>query len=540
MKKIFLLMACAGLLLTSCDSFLDENPKSSLTLNDFNKSDAHFLGQVNYLYRNGASSIISGASSAYMGSFVTMNGMLTGYFSNAYEGQERTCYFARTLSRHDDVNTVSGSVDGVWDNCYRTINVANSVIANIENQDAEVSAANKAQYTAEAKFFRAYNYFLLVKTFGDVPLTTKPYTSADQDMRLPRTAKAEVFKLIEQDLKDAVSGLKAETWQNNKHRVTKYVAEMALTDVYMFQGKYSEAAASAKDIINSGKYALTTNDNTGLGSAYNKLRSTDDLSEVVYAFEYDNSISTSNWWPTYAFDAGATSVFNKYAIYERVYGPNGQFLNVYPRNDLRIQEKQFFAKSYTNERYTVDGVTSSRTWKMNGFDKDSTGVGYRDQIGCWYYFDQNANEETGRGTKDWNFYRYAETLLDAAEAIAQTSGVTTEAVNYLAQVQQRAYPSKTRTEIVAELQQLTKEKFLEACWTERLREFPLEFKIWDDCVRTGKFPVISTTTPGQVTYVNLVGATNAAGAVFKQSDLVWPISINEIQRNPQLTQNEGY
>ena len=60
------------------------------------------------------------------------------------------------------------------------------------------------------------------------------------------------------------------------------------------------------------------------------------------------------------------------------------------------------------------------------------------------------------------------------------------------------------------------------------------------CIRTKKFPNISETTPGQVTYVDLVGAKNASGFTFTQSDLLWPISTNEIQRNPNLEQNEGY
>lgn len=533
-------MACAGLLLTSCNDFLEENPKSSLTLNDFNKTDAHFLGQVNDLYRSGAIRQIAGAPSAYVGSFATINGMLTGYFMNAYEGQERTCAYARTLTRQSETNTVSGTVDGVWDACYAAINVANSVIFNIDKEEAQVAPAKKAQYVAEAKFFRAFNYFYLVKTFGDVPMNAEHYTSSAQNMRLTRTPKAQVLDQVVADLKDAVAGLAAETWQNNGHRITKYVAEMMLTDVYMYQGKYAEAAAAAKDIINSGKYELATNDNTGLGSAYNKLRTTDDLKEVIYAQEYNSTISTSDWWPTYAFDAGATSVFNKYSIYERVYGPNGQYLNVYPTNDLRIQEKQFFVKSYTNVNYKDKETIVSRTWKMNGLEKDSTDVSYRDQIGCWYYFDQDANEVSGRGTKDWNIYRYAETLLDAAEAIAQSAGVNAEAAKYLAMVQERAYPGSTLAELTAKVQALSKQEFIEACWTERLREFPLEFKIWDDCVRTGMFPVISKTTPGKVEYVKLVGATNASGAQIKASDLLWPISLNEIQRNPELKQNEGY
>ena len=107
-------------------------------------------------------------------------------------------------------------------------------------------------------------------------------------------------------------------------------------------------------------------------------------------------------------------------------------------------------------------------------------------------------------------------------------------------VQARAL-GQTEAALTSTLQTLSKDDFIQACWTERLREFPLEYKIWDDCLRTMKFPDISETTPGQVNYVNLIGATNASGAVFKQSDLLWPLSLNEMQRNKQLRpQNDGY
>ena len=522
MKKIFIILACAGLTLTSCEDFLKESPGSILTNQDFNKTDAHFLGQVNYLYRSGAIRQIASANSAYIGSFATLNSMLTGYFRNSYEGQERTCQYARELTRQSQVNTVSGVVDGVWDGCYDAINVANSVIKGVDGEGVTLSAANKKQYLGEAKFFRGFNYFFLVKTFGDVPLSTEPFTDGAANMNYERTAKATIMELVVNDLKDAVASLVANKWQDANHRITKYVAEMALTDVYMYLGKYAEAASTARDIINNGGYSLTTNDDLALGSAYNKLRTTDDLDEVIYAQEYDNTVSTSGWWPTYAFSGSATSVFSKYSIFERVFGPlKASFLNIYDEGDLRAENQQFFVWEYTNQ---VD----NKTWKAASAD----------EFGAWYYFDQEAMEVTGRGTKDWNVYRYAETLLDAAEAIAQSSGVNAEAAGYLAQVQSRAL-GKTVAELTSVLQALSKEKFIEACWTERLREFPLEFKIWDDCVRTMKFPVISSTKR-QVTYVDLIGATNGSGETFKQSDLVWPISENEIQRNPKLKPTEGY
>ena len=68
---------------------------------------------------------------------------------------------------------------------------------------------------------------------------------------------------------------------------------------------------------------------------------------------------------------------------------------------------QFFHRTYT---HPVDGTTLDMKMLCN-----------------WYWYDETAILETGKGTKDWNFYRYAETLLSAAEAIAQSSGVNAEA-----------------------------------------------------------------------------------------------------------------
>lgn len=83
------------------------------------------------------------------------------------------------------------------------------------------------------------------------------------------------------------------------------------------------------------------NEDLAMNSAFNKLRSIDDLDEVIYAQEYDNSINTSDWLPSYSCSSNATTVFGTYSIMERVYGPTDRFLNVYSPNDLRIQPNQF-------------------------------------------------------------------------------------------------------------------------------------------------------------------------------------------------------
>ena len=519
MKKILIIIiVCDNMMsFSACDDFLKEEPKSQLTNVGYYTTEAQAVANVNYLYRTGAIRQIASAPSAYLGSFATVTGMLTGYFSNSYEGQEVVCKYSRELSRQKYTMQISGTVDGVWDACYNAINVANSAIKYIPSIPMEDSSISK--YVAEAKFFRAFNYFYLVKTFGAIPFYTEPYEAA-VDMELERTGVEVVYAQIESDLKDAVEILPASKFAANAHRITKYAAAMLLTNVYMQKGKYAEATKYARIVINS-PHKLVMNEDLAMNSAFNKLRSIDDLDEVIYAQEYDNSINTSDWLPSYSCSSNATTVFGTYSIMERVYGPTDRFLNVYSPNDLRIQPNQFFHWEYTNPN-------TGKKWSSS-------------TAGCWYYFDEEALLNTGKGTKDWNIYRYAEALLAGAESIAQSEGVTSEAAGYLAQVQARSnMDGKSVEEISSELMKLSKQAFIEACWTERLREFPLEYKIWDDCTRTGMFPVISETDKGKVRYVTLLGAQNAAGATFKESDLLWPISVNEMQRNPNLTQNPGY
>ena len=520
-KSIYILLPVAALTLgmsvSSCSKFLEENPRSSLTLGSYFKTAAQARENVNTLYRTGAPSVITAAGSAYIGPFGSVIGQLTGYFSNSYEGQELICKYSRELTRQENAMTVSVHIDGIWRSCYEAINIANGAISKIPNIAMDKGEADRL--IAEAKFFRAYNLFTLVKIFGPIPLTTKFYEDAS-DIYKERTPVDQVYALIESDLKSAVESLPATPFYQNGNRISKYAAAMMLTSVYMQEGKYADAASSARIVINS-PHKLTPNTDLALASAYNKIRSKDGLEESIYSYEYNETISSGGWWPTYAFNSAATSIFGTYSIFERVYGPSKRFLNVYDPEDLRIQPNQFFHWKYTNPK-------NGKTWES-------------DMAGCWFWYDEEALLSTGRSTKDRDIFRYAEALLDGAEAIAQSNGVTEEAAGYLAQIKARANTQgRTVQDITTELKGMSKEKFIEECWTERIREFPLEFKIWDDCLRTSKFPEISETQKGKVNYVNLIGAQNGSGAVIKKSDLLWPISLNEIQRNPKLTQNEGY
>lgn len=505
--KLFALLA-VGLLLTSCNDWLQENPRS------FNEgemfTDAEIEARVNSLYRRGVLVEMANAGSAYIGPTASVNGMLTGYFTNSYEGQETHCKYAGELTRQEHTNDISARMtETTWERCYQAIVISNQVINTVKSP----------KFVAEAKFFRAFNYFYLVKMFGDVPLILNYTENAEsENLTMPRTNKDEVIAQVKKDLNEAVADLDNKSFKNNGHRISKAVAAMLLADVSLYTGDYQNAEKFAKVVINTPEMALLKNGETAADSYINQLRTKDDNSEVVYAYEFNNANSTSGWWPTYAFNASATGAFKKYSIFERVYGVANGFLDIYEENDLRIQNQQFFVWKYEYD-YAHDGTVDHMVWEAS--DKNAPG--------SFYFYDKEAMEVTGRGTHDFNVYRLAEAYLIAAEAIAQNSGVTAEALGYLNALQTRAGETLTTT--------TDKTAFIEAVWTERLKEFPLEFKIWDDCVRTGKFPKISANG---VQYVDLATATNARGASFSGKSLLWPIGVLQLQRNPNLTQNPGY
>lgn len=530
MKKLIILLAPL-FFLVSCEEFLKEEPKSEMSVDQYFSEPAHARNAVNRLYRDGFPGFFY-AWSAYRGSTIMIGGYMSGLFDNEYKGQEVHVEEAHNLTL-GPVN-MSGYLDDIWDPCYTAISRANNAIKYIPETPGLTSAEAK-KLEAQARFFRALNYFHLVKTFGGVPLILEPYESL-ADLYMERSSASAVYDQIIIDLNYAYEegGLGDNPMPMNGFRVSKGSVGAVLADVYLTKSgypvqddNYAEAAGIARDIISSGNYGLIQHGAELSNSAYNKMRTSDMEQEYLYVIEYEAGIAESGWLPTYSYpNRAATWGIFQYSITNNAYRPVDELLQVYdPANDLRFQEKQFFHSELT---YTevVDGVEQEVTKNY--------------EMSPYLWHDDEALFETGRGGKDVAVYRYAEVLLIAAEAIARAEGVTAEAVGYLADVRERGYWQTDRATIEAELSGLSADDFVEEVWKERLRELPLEFSVWNDVQRTRKFPVTNEANPGEVNFVDVVGHTNVWGATFQEKHLLFPISENEMQRNPNLVQNPGY
>jgi starch-binding outer membrane protein, SusD/RagB family len=531
MKKIPVLVLLTGLFCFSCEDFLKEEPRDELSTEQNFREPAHAFSAVNSLYRTGAPALFDG--SVYAGSEAMIGQYMSGLFDNEYKGQEVHVQYTQQLTLNGQ--NMSIYLGGIWDDLYIGIARANNAIQNIPSTPG-LTQAQINQLTGEARFFRALNYYYLVRLFGGVPVITQPYVTLDippENLYVARGSVKDVYTLIEEDLKFAVNegGLSTNSMVNNTKRVTQGAAATLLAEVYLTmsgfplqENRYADAAAMARRVITSGTYSLTQHDRDAAGnvvlenSAYNKLRRADaSPNEDIFFHEYTVGIA-SGAYPQFTYPVAKPQGV-RYTLTNGAYQPQPQFLWGYDaNNDLRAQEKQYFHTIYNRGG-------ESRTFPPTPY--------------MWH--DDEALFNTATSGKDKAIYRYADVLLIAAEAIARSEGVTPEAVGYLTEVRSRAYWETNPLVIRAELQLLPVEEFVEEVWEERFRELVFEFQTWWDIVRTRKYPSTSATASGEITFVDVVGHTTPWGKTFAATNLLFPISEDERQRNPGLgEQNPGY
>jgi len=172
----------------------------------------------------------------------------------------------------------------LWD--YGLIRDINLALESIDKYSTTLNTAQKAQFSAELRFIRAYEYFELVKREGGVPLVLKQliydYSGDATALRIPRSKESEIYDFIgtEMDaIKDVIGNTGSTTRANKyttlalKSRAMLYAGSLAKYNnllpapitttgnevgipASMATGYYTKALAAAQEIINSGVYQL--------------------------------------------------------------------------------------------------------------------------------------------------------------------------------------------------------------------------------------------------------------------------------------------
>lgn len=498
MKRLFIFCVSVVLLgFTSCNDFLDTPPKSTQTADQYYSNEAEAQLAANGLYA------WLGTRFAYTGYGEAPAFMLeypTGY-----------CYYTKgqqSLINPDLEKLVywdRNYVDYWWQSCYYGIEACNMFLTAVEKLPQ--SDAIK-QMLGEAHFLRAYYYFHLVRIFGDIPLKLTP-TQAPADGLLPRTSVKEVYEnVILPDL-EAASKLNI-TNLPSSGRVSMDAVNALYAQVYLTMAgnplnetdKYALAAQKAELVVNSSNLSLFQSDDKE--SWFEKFRKMayDNKGEYIFMANYGNSPAPRQHYTQFFIPTSASKLTGFVGFGSMM--PTQDFINSYPKGDLRAEEKGFFFTSY--EAFDNSGDVSFEPMVYKFFEPSLVGGG-------------------GYCGKSLPLIRYAEMLLTYAEATARSGSVNDKAIAAVNQIRTRAGLQPLDASITG-----NKDAFIEEVLKERVFELCFENVTFFDMIRTQK-----AWDAKQKKLVNLEGFTLPSGATFSVSkNSYFPIPLREIQINPEL------
>lgn len=246
-----------GLWMASCNSQLDIKPVNSVATGQALST----ASDLNALLV-GAYDGLSGVN-LYGGSLIRDGELLAAVPSTGDVNWTGT-YVAPQQIYTKNILVNNDQADVTWTNAYRTINICNTVLANLNL----AATTDQARIEGEAKFIRGSLYFELVRFFakdwsdGDpntnpgVPLVTTPTVNLDANSNVERSPVAAVYTQVLADLTDAEAKLPA----TNSFFATKGAAGAQLSRVYLQKADYPNAANAANRVITSKTYQLVDMD----------------------------------------------------------------------------------------------------------------------------------------------------------------------------------------------------------------------------------------------------------------------------------------
>lgn len=403
-------------------------------------------------------------------------------------------------------STPTEIIDVPWTVSYSGINRCCHVLENVDKVEG-MSDETKALYKAEATILKAYYYTILWKFWGNVPYydvnLTAPYTTeqlkADQVYENIVTKIEEALDLNVLPMKQA---------PDKFGRVTKAMAYMLYTEVVMYQKdtqRYSKALGFMKEIIESGQYALVA-DYKGIWEETGEWGN-----ESIWEINYVSEGGARDWGNPIATGGGVYPV-----LIGIPGGVPGQFVDGWGFSPVAASAYEMYDEGDTRRDggiYNHRAVVGDYGNGINGGRWQSTGyflLKYMAREGGNHGCKADLNMNHGNNQR---VYRYAETLLNAAELAALTGG---DGSSYLQQVREIRGCKDTDTSIDGIIQ-------------ERRKEFLGEGKRYWDLVRTGKASTVLT----------------AANRAFDGSQPIdwtenkkyWPIPQSECDKDPNIVQN---
>ena len=568
MKKIyaFILLAAAALPLTvGCDS-LERTPENRFSQENFWQNQ----DQVDY------------AMTAVYAIMQKPNGMARTFAYDCLGG------LSCTTSNDTYLKVFAGTYDSTIAKvlnkfylCYESVARANNVIRNIGK--ANMSASLVTQYKSEARFLRAMFYNELINLFGDVPYYDETWDVGAQynDMLLPRAPKDSIVNLIHKDLEDAIEHLPRK-WEDKWNGRATWGSAMALNGkVYLYEGKFKEAAECFEKVISSGLYqlnpdygALFTIPGDACSEMIFSIQCISDY-EMAYGLPLTYHMGSKSTWSnkcsgdftaatafvdTYEYKNGDpfswdTAIPGKTAsqIFTSTLGGDmktvrytsyrDKLLQIWADRDPRLAAS--YILPYTNYLGSVSYVDTQMEYVIatgvsyvNGFIEPKKGFPY-----LYRKFVATGDlggliTDTEEAPINFPLIRLADVHLMLAACYIGL-GKLPEACDQINIVRKRAGVALLNSGN-ANLKATTKEEVTKRLRLERKWELACEGHSFFDLKRYhdlyGEAGTLESTAGA---YGDILG-TKLGTRVVVERDYLWPIPVGEIQMNPSLTQNPGW
>lgn len=427
--------------------------------------------------------------------------------------------------------TPNGFPRGKWSSGYQLIDRASALIVAAPGITF-TTASNQTKLIAEAKVIRAMTYFKLWQLYDNILIDTIPTTveNAFDPVQFKPAPKDDVLKLINADLEYAIANL---PYSVKPGQVNQGLARHLRAQVAAWQNDWATMAAQCEAIITGGGYTLQAIDKV-FGADLNHK-------EAIYTYQYDEVLGGtdvlaggSQHIMSAVFTARYYEMPGGHMIEDNNWGGNS-FGWTTPNNYLKSLMSWNPAtglspdKRFSNYFYpdTVIGNKSSSPYYGLKLPKSSYPDNYRQyHWSIMKYRDFTKPDGRAGSFKDIIAYRYAETLLMAAEANWRLTNNPSDvkALGYINQVRTRAG--------VPALVTLDQQTILE----ENARELAFEGGRWFLLKRMG-------VLFSQVNLYHTFGSAKTNENIFPMKDYMvrWPIPQDQIDlMAPNFPQNQGY
>ncbi len=539
MKKIFSMLAVAAVL-TACVKDLDTlplNPTDTTSETAYGADESSYLSGLSRIYFQFMScdlkdlQLTDGGASELVRAFWSLNEVSTDAAKCAWNGDAWVAAInTNTWSDADNDAAYAVYVRTMQGITYANEFLRQTASGRLDDRGCSSDVKQKvAGMRAEARFLRAYMYWMAMDVFGSVPFTTEdsPFGAVNP---VP-ASRPEVFKFIVDELTDlAADGSDMPAARSNYPRADKgsclgLLARLYLNaEVYTGTAMWSEAKSTCEKIFSMGyglapEYADVFRGDNG--------QNPDARKELLWSIDY-NAEQTQSWGGTtlLTFATMAEDDLNDsfhpngvnngwggmrvpFEYIEKYYGVSNQNYETgaYDTNDKRAEVFYIKGRSETIENL----ATFVQGWsclKFNNIPHDQTADSFNETAKIKGYSDI-----------DFPMIRLAEIYLIYAEACLNL-GDASPALPYVRQLSDRAGVSAPR--------EITKDWLV----AERARELLWEGHRRTDLIRWGLFTSDTFVWPWK--------GGSMAGQGFAPHMTIFAIPASELASNPELHQNPGY